>query len=207
MIPCENCSLASCQYRRKPYKHALQRIEDVSKLQPGYGTTNLQTASGKQDIEYIFNGRALRKWARERLHLEHLESGLIQAKFQYAGTTCSNLGRQFDFEYDIQLKPSTDGYQVASADCQPASGDTGHTSMCQYIKNPEKLMGAIKNDTPFLGKILPEILSQKEQFTPSGCYCSPLNRQHKWRLVLEVIHFALAQETNQENNQQKPEAI
>jgi hypothetical protein len=28
--------------------------------------------------------------------------------------------------------------------------------------------------------------------SPAGCYCEPDSRQHKWGLVLETIHYALA---------------
>jgi len=33
LVPCENCSMSSCQYRRVPYKHPQQQIEDVRRLQ------------------------------------------------------------------------------------------------------------------------------------------------------------------------------
>jgi hypothetical protein len=31
--------------------------------------------------------------------------------------------------------------------------------------------------------------------SPAGCYCEPDSRLHKWGLVLETIHYALAQES------------
>ncbi len=34
LIPCENCSLPSCQYRRVPYRRSLPQIENVLRLQP-----------------------------------------------------------------------------------------------------------------------------------------------------------------------------
>ena len=33
LVPCENCSLPGCQYRRAPYKHSLPQIESVRRLQ------------------------------------------------------------------------------------------------------------------------------------------------------------------------------
>jgi len=33
LIPCENCSMQSCQYRRAPYTYSRNRIEDVRRLQ------------------------------------------------------------------------------------------------------------------------------------------------------------------------------
>ena len=35
LIPCDNCSLESCQYRRLPYKNSIPQIEDIRKLQSG----------------------------------------------------------------------------------------------------------------------------------------------------------------------------
>jgi hypothetical protein len=40
----------------------------------------------------------------------------------------------------------------------------------------------------------------KRQFSPAGCYCDSFSREHKWGLVLEVIHYALAQYEKQANN-------
>ena len=33
LVPCENCSLPRCQYRRAPYQHFPPQIEDVRRLQ------------------------------------------------------------------------------------------------------------------------------------------------------------------------------
>ena len=42
-----------------------------------------------------------------------------------------------------------------------------------------------------------EVLTWQRASSPSGCYCDADRRAHKWGLVLEVIHYALAQREKQ----------
>ena len=40
---------------------------------------------------------------------------------------------------------------------------------------------------------LDDVLAVGSTAIGPGCYCEPPARQHKWGLVLETIHYALAQ--------------
>ena len=53
-------------------------------------------------------------------------------------------------------------------------------------------MRSIAGEKPLLGRPLNEVLTWERAYNPSGCYCDSPRREHKWGLVLEVIHFALA---------------
>ena len=64
--------------------------------------------------------------------------------------------------------------------------------MCEYINNGEKLTAAIARECPLAGRALNDVLMWKRSFSPAACYCDAESRMHKWGLVLEVIHFALA---------------
>jgi hypothetical protein len=64
--------------------------------------------------------------------------------------------------------------------------------MCEYINNGEKLVAAIARECPLLGRPLNDVLKWKRPFSPAACYCDAESRMHKWGLVLEVIHYALA---------------
>ena len=44
-----------------------------------------------------------------------------------------------------------------------------------------------------MGRPLDEVLNWKRPYSPAACYCDGESRNHKWGLVLEVIHFALVQ--------------
>jgi hypothetical protein len=66
--------------------------------------------------------------------------------------------------------------------------------MCQYIEDPDRLMNAIGSEKPLRGARLNAILSWRRKPSGAGCFCDAASRDHKWGLVLETIHYALAQE-------------
>ena len=65
--------------------------------------------------------------------------------------------------------------------------------MCQYLENPTRLMSAIESEKPLNGRRLNAVLQWRRGISAAGCFCEPASREHKWGLVLETIHFALAQ--------------
>lgn len=194
LIPCENCSFSPCQYRRAPYRRALPQLEDVTQLQPRNGKaseTIFDTGSHlEQNAHYSINLRALRKWSQERLKLHRTGAHSIEAKFRYEGTTCSNLGRPLAYDYVVKLEGND--YQIVEVTCSPAPEDTGHAAMCEFITHGERLSSAIASEKPLIGGSLNDVLTWKRPFSPAGCYCDQDSRMHKWGLVLEVIHYALA---------------
>ncbi len=197
LIPCDNCSLDQCQYRRRPYKHSIPQIEDISRFQPGRDNGRghiTEDAAISPAVKYMTNPRALRKWSQERLQFSYLKDLSIEARFRYEGTTCSNMGHSLEFDYHITLSPSADHYRVIAARCVPAPGDEGHTLMCQYLENARQLMSDIEKETPLLGKPLDDVLSWRREYNPSGCYCNSESRDYKWGIAFEVIHYALMEE-------------
>ena len=198
LIPCENCSLHSCQYRRLPYRNSITQIEDSRKLQSGGDDgkhlRSTENSPLKPAAKYLTNVRALRKWTEERLHLNILEDQSIEARFRFEGTTCSNMGHTLEFDYHVKLSPSNENYKIIAAQCVPAPGEMGYTLMCQYLENSRQLMSAIEKEKPLLGKPLNDVLNWTREYNPSGCYCSPESREYKWGLVFEVLHYALAQQ-------------
>ena len=197
LIPCENCSILSCQYRRVPYKHPQPQIEDVRRLQSqgreDLNRTVRNDSALDPDAKYSINLRALEKWSRDRLQLKFLDDRSVEARFRYEGTTCSNMGRTLEFDYHVRLGSSAVGYTIIDAYCAPAPGDTGHKFMCQYLEDADSFMNAITNDKPLLGRPLRDVLTWRREYTPSGCYCGVASREYKWGIVLEVIHYALVQ--------------
>jgi len=195
LIPCENCSLPGCQYRRAPYRHSPPQIEDVRRLQGGVvenpDAPITAGAALNHDARYRINTRALQKWSQERLWLKFFEDGSVAARFRYEGTTCSNLGRPLAFDYEVKLGPPDEGYRILAAGCVPAPGDTGYQYQCEHLNNAESLMSSIANEKPLLGKPLNAVLAWERPYDPSGCYCDSARREYKWGLVFEVIHYAL----------------
>jgi len=184
LVPCESCSFAPCQYRRAPYRRAPRlRLDAPARV----GVLD-------QNAAYSVRIKALKRWAAERLTMHTANDGSIDVLFRYDGTTCTNLGRPLTFYYQVKLGPRAEGYPIQEQRCVPAEGDTGHTQMCQYLENPERMMTAIERDKPLAGQQLDAVLSWRREACASGCYCDSLSRDHKWGLVLETVHYALVQE-------------
>jgi hypothetical protein len=197
LIPCENCSFLPCQYRRAPYRRSPEHVDPEL---PAIGVVQEAQTAGSVvpldlNAEYTVNVRALQRWANERLSLERHADGRVSALFRYEGTTCSNMGRRLEFHYHVTLGPRAEGYPIRSQQCGPAPGDEGHTFMCRYMSNREHLMVAIDRERPLLGRPLNDVLTWTRPRCSTGCYCEPDSRQHKWGLVLETIHYALANDS------------
>jgi hypothetical protein len=184
LVPCENCSFGPCQYRRAPYKRAPRSWGEQVPVQPPVLD---------QDAAYSVNRRALKRWAEERLTLHVNQDGSLDALFRYEGTTCTNMGRPLTFHYNVKLGPRAEGYPIREQRCAPATGDTGHKAMCQYVENQAALMGAIDREKPLGGERLNAVLQWRREPSAAGCYCVASSRDHKWGLVLETIHYALVQ--------------
>jgi hypothetical protein len=205
LVPCENCSLPRCQYRRAPYQHSQPQIEDVRQLQGGRVSKGhlVESLLLDRQAKYSVNLRALRKWSQERLTLRTLPEGSVEAHFRYEGTTCSNMGQPLEFHYSIKLSTPGDGYRILEIASAPAPGDTGHTQQCEYLADAAALMGNIANEKPLLGRPLNDVLYWERPATPSGCYCDTDRRLHKWGLVFEVLHYALVQREKESKTEDK----
>ncbi len=194
--PCESCSFLACQYRRAPYLGAPRCFnrDEVAQSKQLLSQLLPELLVLERNARYSVHGKALARWAADRLTLTPRENGTIDALFRYEGTTCSNLGQTLLFDYRVTLGPRKDGYVICSLDCQPTPGDDGYTSMCRYMESPTQLMAAIEGEKPLLGEPLNHVLSWDAKNSAAGCYCELGDRLHKWRLALETIHFALVQQ-------------
>jgi len=198
LVPCQSCSYTACQFRRAPYARAgaapqkelpmAVAAEEGEREEPSIADSPLT-----RNARYTVSTRALRRWAAERLSLDFHDDGTIDACFRYEGTTCSNMGRTLLFDYRVTLGPRQEGYPLLAQSCAPAPGDEGYMSMCRYRINARPLMTAIDQEKPLLGARLDDVLSWERGSASAGCYCEPTSRTHKWGLVLETLHFALAQ--------------
>jgi hypothetical protein len=232
MVPCDNCALARCQYRRRPYRHAADAPglasgsaspDGVADARPGSespaedparGTASALPSTGDvagqaiaaadlprspltRDASYRTNRKALQRWANERLVLAARDDGGLDARFRYDGTTCTNMGRELSFVYEIALGRREDGYPILAQRCAPAPGDTGHTAMCGYLRQGHDLVSAIDAERPLAGRKLDDVLSWARPTSSAGCYCDASSREHKWGLVLETIHYALSERERQ----------
>ncbi|MEO5820541.1 MAG: hypothetical protein ABIT71_08545 [Vicinamibacteraceae bacterium] len=189
LVPCERCAFTPCQYRRAPYRRGALRSTARAFDEPSRADEPVLDAAAA----YTVNARALRRWAAERLTLTPRDDGSTDALFRYEGTTCSNMGYPLRFEYHVRLGPRRDGYPIDGQRCVPAAGDTGYTKMCNYQGMGDALIELVDGDAPLAGQPLGAIIGWQRPTSVAGCYCDDASRVHKWGLVLETIHYALAQ--------------
>jgi hypothetical protein len=194
--PCERCSYQACQFRRAPYQQSPRRFNSDEIAQTTQLLSQLLPATTRLDrnARYSVNTRALARWTGSRLRFTHHESGTLDASFHYEGTTCSNLGRPLHFDYQVTLGPREEGYVISGLGCRPSPGNDGYTSMCRYLEDAASLMTSIEREKPLLGEPLNRILTWSPPQSAAGCHCELADRLHKWRLVLETIHYALVQQ-------------
>lgn len=195
LSPCAGCSYLPCQYRRAPYQGVTRCFnrDEIAQTKQILSQLLPEALVLERAAKYSVNAKALSRWAKNRLSLTEHENGTIDARFRYEGTTCSNMGRPLFFDYYVTLGPRANGYILCAMSCQPSPGDEGFTSMCRYLERPKQLMEAIDREKPLLGKPLNGVLEWQPAYSAAGCYCELNDRLHKWRLVLETIHFALAE--------------
>ena len=141
---------------------------------------------------YATNRKALRRWVEERLTLTERPDGGIDARFVYDGSTCSNMGRALRFMYYVSLGTREEGYPIISGTCEPDPASDGYRFMCSFRETAGEIMDTIAAETPLVGRPLADVLAWPRPAIAPSCYCQDENRMHKWGLVLETLHFAIA---------------
>jgi NAD(P)H-hydrate repair Nnr-like enzyme with NAD(P)H-hydrate dehydratase domain len=102
------------------------------------------------------------------------------------------MGHPLRFDYHVRLGPRREGYLIEAQRCAPAAEDTGHTRMCAYAGMGDTLTDIVAADSPLCGERLDAVIGWTRLSSSAGCYCDEASRVHKWGLVLETIHYALA---------------
>lgn len=139
---------------------------------------------------YAFSLRALRRWRDERLSLVDEADGTVRAEFRFEGSTCSNV--PFNLCFTVRLASAEHAYRLHELNCAPVPGVDGHTRMCSYLENAEGMLATLHTEQPLLGQPLSTALEWRPATSPAGCVCSAPSRAHKWLVVLQTLHFALA---------------
>ena len=66
--------------------------------------------------------------------------------------------------------------------------------MCFYRGDTTLLRAGLEANRPATGQLLDDLLAWNPETNPAGCLCTRANQDHKWRMVLHTIHFALCGE-------------
>lgn len=140
---------------------------------------------------YATNPRALERWRREHLTLTPQADGGVAAEFRFEGSTCGNI--PLTLLYRVQLGRAEEGFPLQTMNCVAAAGSDGHERMCSWLESNGRIMEKADAEKPLLGQRLDAVLAWRPVVLPAGCLCSAASRNHKWRAVLETVHYALHQ--------------
>lgn len=140
---------------------------------------------------YAFPVKALNRWAENLLTIQPQDRGEILSVFRYEGSTCSDGGIPLTYLYEIKLSSEADGYRILDTCCRPDESNSGYKKTCSYIQNADRSMAIISNFQPCIGILLSQILEWRPRTEPAGCLCNQANRNHKWKIALQTVHYKI----------------
>ncbi|SVD82457.1 uncharacterized protein METZ01_LOCUS435311, partial [marine metagenome] len=147
------------------------------------------------ESSYSFSDKALSGWREKRLEILD-EGDELHAFFRFDGSTCTNLGLPLLFEYRVDLcRQGEDNYRLLGFSCEPHPDDTGHTGMCAYLQDAGAIMEKIRVPPALPDSSLAKVLEWNPPVSPAGCLCAQSSRDHKWRIVLQTLHYSLLSES------------
>jgi hypothetical protein len=155
--------------------------------------TSLTVGSAiQQTRRYAVAEKALRRWARERLRRENRSDGGVVYSFALSGSTCNNMGRPIEVTMTVAVGPDA---LIESTSAAPAENDNGCDAMCAAAGAGRDFLAGVGACDEAIGLTLEQAASRDWQESPSGCFCTPANRRHKWRNVFQALHYAMTQMT------------
>ena len=150
------------------------------------------TMKTRRNSGYAFPEKALVRWRDKRLKVIAGPNDELLARFHFDGSTCNNMGVPLAFEFEVRLKREADNtHLIVSSACEPAEDNAGYRSMCAYLDKPDQFMSQLGGHRPLVGQPLSKALQWQPPTSPAGCLCTRASQDHKWRIVLHTLHFAL----------------
>jgi len=150
------------------------------------------TSTVRTSSSYAFPEKALAKWRDKRLKVTAEPNNELLARFRFDGSTCANMGLPLAFDYEVRLQPeAAGGHRILSSTCEPAEKHSGYQSMCAFLDKPERYMTQLRAHQPLVGQSLSSALTWQSPTSPAGCLCTRASQDHKWRIVLQSVHYAL----------------
>jgi len=169
-----------------------QRTDFDEDLEQYWTCRSSPSSVARPTASYAFPEKALAKWRDGRLKVVAQPNNELLATFRLDGSTCTNMGTPLAFKYEIRLKQEDGvGHRIISSTCGPAEDHIGYQSMCAYLDKPERYMTQLTAHQPLVGQPLSKALTWQSPTSPAGCLCTRASQDHKWRIVLQTLHFAL----------------
>lgn len=195
LVPCARCSFHPCDYRRAPYQLGEHALDVTAESRHADESTEIEATPSplRDDPQYGFSSKALKRWRKGRLEIHDETDGTLRARFRMDGSTCSNMGRPIAFDYHVHLASAESEYRILDTECIVDEKVTGFRAMCSYLEDHQGIMNTISQEKPLLNQPLDDAVDWDPESVASGCLCGPADRNHKWRIVLQTLHYTLKQ--------------
>lgn len=143
---------------------------------------------------YAFSEKALKRWARELLHVEIGEDGTVYARVKYHGALCSYIHPNLVLDFKVTLSRLANGWQIDKATCVSAEEDEGVELMCGTQSSPSTFLVDLAAYEPLAGHPLVDVLQWNPEMNPAGCVCTRSRHDDKWLMVYQTILYRLRNE-------------
>ncbi len=133
---------------------------------------------------------ALRRWAEQRVRREDRADGGAVFAFALSGSTCN--GTPLEMVLTVNVGP--DG-RIESTSSVPADHDLGFGVQCVTARDEDEARRWLEYVGPCkeaVGLTIEQAAFRDWHEEPSGCLCTAGHRRHKWRNVLQTLHFVEA---------------
>jgi hypothetical protein len=219
-IACGSCDMHECDFRRIPYAQpdCGLRIADGGKDERDLKDEDLSLAVSNphssivnrqspipnpqfprvRPIDYAITIKALGKWARQYLTCESDGDGVRHYRFRYMGNTCCDGGTPINSVMHAMIRPEPRGMVFERGWIEIEEDDPGLQAMCEFYGRRWAFHDELERPPAWSGQTLEEVLGEtiaQAKINPAGCFCKPSQVNHKWRMVLSTIHYALSLET------------
>ncbi len=139
--------------------------------------------------QYAYPVKALTRWATQHLRWQADQAGNVEAVFRLEGSTCGNV--PLVMLYEVGLGPRAEGWPIRRLSVQPEPNDDGHRAQCAFRADEGQWREELQAEQPCLGQPVAAALAWSPTVSPEGCLCTAASRAHKWRIVLQTLHWAL----------------
>jgi hypothetical protein len=137
------------------------------------------------NFDYAIPTRSLARWAQERVGIENTADGAAVYSFSLSGSTCNNMGVPLEAVMTVVVRDR----KIERASAAPAANDRGCNAMCGAAGDGRRFLSESASCHEAIGLTLEQAAFRDWNVEPSGCFCTPGNRRHKWRNVFQTLHY------------------
>jgi hypothetical protein len=142
-------------------------------------------------VGFKIDETTLRGWADHSLRIREDSENLVQAEFDYIGSTCRDSSIQFKTVINIDLSRADGDWIVEDVRIELDAHDPGWLATCIHESSASPDPATLTLHAAPIGKRLREFLSRDWSINVAGCLCTSVHVTHKLILALSTVQYWL----------------